>query len=139
MLANAFIGKTEKPSRQELETEIGSTHVLWDRLVQDLKQNEGVDIQEWRSYSPKAGWSFRLTRKKRNILYMIPVHGHFLVAFIFGQKAIDATRTSDVPASVMKLIDESPRYPEGTGFRIEVKKEKDLALVEKLAKIKLQH
>lgn len=139
MLANAFIGKTEKPSRQELETEIGDTQALWDRLVQDLKQNEGVDIQEWRSYSPKAGWSFRLTRKKRNILYMIPVHGHFVVAFIFGQKAIDAARSSDVPASVMKLIDESPRYAEGTGFRIEVKKEKDLAVVQKLAKIKLQH
>ena len=126
MSTNAFIGKTEQPSVQELTAEIGSTKSLWDQLVEDLKNSEGIDIQEWRSYSPKAGWSLRLIKKKRNILYMIPLHGHFQVAFVLGQKAIDSARNSKLPVRIMKLIDEAPRYPEGTGFRIDVKSAKAL-------------
>ena len=37
----------------------------------------------------------------------------------------------------MKIMDEAPRYPEGTGVRLEIKARKDLAVVKKLAEVKL--
>jgi hypothetical protein len=39
----------------------------------------------------------------------------------------------------MKLIKEAPRYPEGTGVRLEVKVTRDVAVVKKLAAIKLEN
>jgi hypothetical protein len=37
------------------------------------------------------------------------------------------------------LIDEAPRYPEGTGIRFEVRRATDITLVRKLARIKLDN
>jgi hypothetical protein len=38
--------------------------------------------------------------------------------------------------TTFKLLDEAPRYPEGTGLRLMVKARKDLAAIRKLALIK---
>jgi hypothetical protein len=38
---------------------------------------------------------------------------------------------------VLKLLDEAPRYAEGTGLRLMVKGPKDLAAIRKLALVKL--
>ena len=37
------------------------------------------------------------------------------------------------------MLDEAPKYPEGTGLRFQIKAAKDIAVVKKLAAIKLQH
>jgi hypothetical protein len=42
-----------------------------------------------------------------------------------------------LPKAVLKIIDEAPRYPEGTGVRLEIAARKDLAAVRKLAEVKL--
>jgi hypothetical protein len=59
------------------------------------------------------------------------------VAFVLGDKAVEAARQSKLPKAVMKIIDEAPRYPEGTGVRLEIAARKDLAAVKKLAAVKL--
>jgi hypothetical protein len=98
---------------------------------------QGVAVSEWNSYSPKAGWALRLKVKKRNIVYLAPCAGHFRVAFILGDKAVAAARQGNLAKSTLKLIDEAPRYPEGTGVRLMVKAAKDLAAIKKLALIKM--
>lgn len=70
MLANAFIGKTRKPTEDELSTELGPTKVLWDRLVAVLAAEHEVTIREWKCESANAGWSQRLKRAKRTIAYL---------------------------------------------------------------------
>ena len=50
-----------------------------------------------------------------------------------------AARQSDLPQSVIKIINEAKRYAEGTAVRIEIKKAKDIETVTKLAGIKLAH
>jgi hypothetical protein len=37
------------------------------------------------------------------------------------------------------MLDEAPKYPEGTGLRFQIKAVRDIAVVKKLAAIKLQH
>ncbi len=61
------------------------------------------------------------------------------VAFIFGEKALRAMRQAALPARVLRMLDEAPKHPEGTGLRFEIKTTKDIAVVKKLAAIKLQH
>ena len=74
-----------------------------------------------------------LRRGKRRIVYLVPSNGCFQASFILGDKALGAARLAKLP----KKATEGTRYPEGTGIRIAVKSEKDVALVEKLAAVKL--
>ena len=133
MSPNAFIGRTKPPTDEDLSTELGAARALWDELLTEL----ALPIQEWNSYSPKAGWSMKLKLKKRTIVYLAPCHGSFRVAFVLGDKAMEAARQLKLPKAVLKIIDEAPRYTEGTGVRLEIAARKDLAAVKKLAEVKL--
>ena len=133
---NAFIGKTTRPTDAEVSAALGSTAALWKQLVSWMEE-QGVAIQEWNSYSPKAGWALKLKVKKRNIVYLGPCAGYFRVSFILGDRAVAAARKSDLAKSTLKILDEAPRYSEGTGVRLMVKAAKDLAAIRKLALIKM--
>ena len=135
--ANAFIDHAAQPTPEELAAALGPTATIWNKLVGRLAVEYGLNVQEWNSYSLKAGWSMRLKLKKRNILYMAPCRGCFRVAFVLGDKAVQAARQLKLPQSILKVIDEAPRYPEGTGIRLLVKRRSDLAAIQKLAAIKL--
>ena len=133
---NAFIGKTTIPTAEEVAAVLGSSADVWKQLV-DWMAEQGVTVQEWNSYSVKSGWAMRIKVKKRNIVYLAPCSGCFRVAFILGDRAVAAARQSDLSKSTLKLLDEAPKYPEGTGLRLVVRVPKDLATIRKLALIKL--
>ncbi len=137
MLENAFVGKAKKPTEDELGAALGPAKALWDQLVGALAQEYGVDVPEWNSYSPKAGWSLRLKHKDRNIVYLAPSKGGFMASFALGDKAVKAARKAGLPERVIKVIDEAKRYAEGTAVRLGVKSSRDIAIVKKLAAIKL--
>lgn len=139
MEANAFIGKSKRPTADELLFVLGPSKKLWDQLVSELADDLGADTQEWNSYSPKAGWSLRVKHKKRTIVWLAPCSGCFRAAFILGDKAMKAARQSKLPEQVLKALDEAPRYPEGTGVRLVVKAAKDLAAIHELAAVKLKN
>ena len=82
MLPNAFIGRTLPPTDDELCAELGVVRALWDQLLAEL----ALPVQEWHTYSPKAGWSLRLKQGKRTIVYLTPCHDSFRVAFALGRK-----------------------------------------------------
>lgn len=140
MSTNAFIGHPEKPTDHELAAELGRpAQKLWDQLVTDLAQECSITIAEWNSYSSKAGWSLRLKSAKRTIVYLSPWRGRFQASFALGDKAVEAARRSGLPKPVLRIISEARRYAEGTAVRIEVKGPKDVAIVKKLAAIKLEN
>ena len=139
MLPNAFIDKPKKPTAAELTAALGPAKALWDQLLAGLADEHNLTVQEWNSYSRKAGWSLRLKHKDRNILYLSPCEGCFFVSFALGDKAVQAARQSGLPQNVIKIINEARRYAEGTGIRIEMKKPKDIEIAKKLAAIKLAH
>ncbi len=137
MSPNAFIGKAEQPTDGELTTALGPARATWDQLLADLAREHGVNVHEWNSYSLKAGWSLRVKRKARTIVWLGPRTDSFIAAFILGDKAIRAARAGKLSQRIVKIMNEAPKYPEGTGVRITVKTPKDLAGVLALAVIKL--
>lgn len=139
MKPNAFIGQPKPPTAVEVAKALGDTKTLWDRLLAGLADEHNLTVQEWNSYSRKAGWLLRLKRKDRNILYLIPCQKSFFVSFALDDKAVAAARQSNLPPGVIKIISEAKRYAEGTGVRIEMKKPKDIEVVKQLAAIKLAH
>jgi hypothetical protein len=139
MLPNIFVGKAKKPSDSELAAELGPAKMLWDQVVTGLAKEQEIDTQEWNSYSKKAGWSLRLKHKERNIVYLSPHRACFTASFALSDKAVQAARESGLSPPVLKIIGEAKRYAEGTAVRIEVKTSKDLAVVKKLAAVKLEN
>jgi hypothetical protein len=139
MLPNAFINKPEVPTDKELAEALGPAKAAWDELIAGLAAEDDVAVQEWKSYSLKTGWALRLKRKKRTIVYLSPCQGCFRVAFILGDRAMQAARQSRLPRRAIALLDEAPRYPEGTGVRLDVRGLKDIAVVRQLAKVKLEN
>jgi hypothetical protein len=54
-------------------------------------------------------------------------------------RAIAAARAAKLGTSAAKLIDDAPRYPEGTGIRLRVSRARQIPLIRKLARIKLEN
>ena len=137
-LTNAFIGKPKKPTESELAMELGTSKALWDELVADLAKEHKL-AREWNCYSKKAGWSLRLKRGERNIVYLSPLRGGFRASFALGDKAVQAARQCGLPQRAIKIINDAKRYAEGTAVRIDVNGPEDIPIVWKLAVIKLDH
>ena len=138
VLGNAFAGKTATPKDNELAAALGPAKKLWDELAHNLEREGGLN-PEWGSSSTKAGWSLRLKRTDRIIVYLLPHQGSFQVAFVLGDKAVKVAQQSGLPAHIRKIISEARRYAEGTGVRIPVKAPDDLAAIKQLARIKLEN
>lgn len=138
--SNAFIGTAAAPTEKELASALGkNAKALWDRLVLEIGDETGANVQQWNSYSPKHGWSLRLKRAKRNIVYLIPFTGAFQVAFTLGEKAMQAARSAKLPPRVVKIMEAAPKYVEGTGVRLDVERAEDVEIVKKLAMIKVKN
>jgi hypothetical protein len=137
MSDNAFIGRAEPPTEADLGAALGAAKPVWDRLLAELARENGADIHEWKCYSPKAGWSLRVKRKARTVVWLGPRQGSFIAAFILGEKALQTARAAKLPARILKAIEEAPKYPEGTGVRIPMKTPKDIAVAGSLAAIKI--
>ena len=134
MLPNAFAGQADPPADAQLTAELGSTRRLWDELLAAVPE---CDSREWNSYSRKVGWSLRLKRRERNIVYLSPGHGGFTASFALGDRAMAAARAARLPAAVQRILNDAKKYAEGTAVRIDVKTAKDVAVVRKLAAVKL--
>lgn len=139
MVPNAFIGRAGRPTDADLAEALGPIKPVWDGLIADLAAKHDVTIQEWSSYSLKAGWSLRLKRGKRTIVWLSPCDGCFRVAFILGDKALLAARQGGLSARALLALDEAQRYPEGTGVRLLINGPKDISTVKKLAVVKLDN
>ena len=136
---NAFIGHTDQPTDAELGKALGAAKPVWDRLIADMAAEHDTAVQEWKCYSPKAGWALRLKRGKRTILWLAPCEGCFRAAVILGDKAVRAARAGGLSARELRLLDEADKYPEGTGIRLHIRTVKELSTVMKLAVIKLEN
>ena len=134
---NAFIGRTDPPTDEALSEALGATKSIWDKLVTQL-DSLGVSNREWKCYSTKQGWSLRLLQKKRTIVWLAPCDRKFRVAFILGEKAVQAAHECGLPQKIVNMLDSAEKYPEGTGLRLEIKTERDLAPVMKLVGVKMQ-
>lgn len=128
-MSNAFTGKAEAPSDAELAAELGPAKALWERVCAELELPG-----EWHSYSKKAGWSMRLRKGDRNIVYLIPGRGGFEVSMALGDRAVTAARNR----GLARMVDGARRYGEGTAVRFAVKGPRDFANVKKLVEIKLE-
>lgn len=127
-----------EPTVRELAVALGAAKVLWDQLVDELAKEHKL-TREWNTYSIKAGWSLRLKGEARNIVYLSPSQNDFMASFALSDKAMRAARASKVSGHALTIITDAKKYAEGTAVRIAVNGPRDVAVVKRLAKIKLEN
>lgn len=137
MTLSAFDDKSRPPQDDDLAATLGSTFLFWNELKKLIASRFPPLSAEWGFSSKKTGWGLRLKHEKRTILYMIPCESYFLASLALGEKAAKATHETDLPVSVLKVIDSAKKYAEGRGVRLEVRSAEDVHSVEKLAAIKM--
>jgi uncharacterized protein DUF3788 len=138
--SNAFAGKAEEPTHSEVAETLGAKVKLWDELIEWMREKEGVQDQEWKGVVVKKyGWSLRLKKKGRNIVYLSPGKECFMASFVLSDKALDEAKHAHLSKSVQDALEAAPRYPEGNGLRLRVSRASDLVAVRKIAGIKVQN
>ena len=136
--SNAFAGKEDEPTHSEVAETLGAKVKLWDVLIEWMREKEGVPDQEWKGVVVKKyGWSLRLKKKGRNIVYLGPGKGCFVASFVLNDKALEEAKQAHLSKSVQDALKAAPRYPEGNGLRLRVTRASDLEAVRKIAAIKI--
>lgn len=139
MALSVFDDKTRPPNDDELATVLGKVFPTWQRLADQIFAAFPGAFAEWGFTSKSTGWGLRLKTDKRTILYMTPRERSFLVSFALGEKAARAAQDAGLPASVLKTIDNAPKYAEGRGVRFEITTASQIRSIAKLAQIKMEY
>jgi hypothetical protein len=139
MALSALDDKTATPDDRAVAEVLGPASALWDDLRDALQAAHGPLVQEWNHSGKAYGWSLRLKQKSRTLVYMTPCREYFLASCALGEKACRAAHESRIAPAVLAAIDAAPRYAEGRGIRIDVRRKQDVHGVRQLVAIKASH
>jgi hypothetical protein len=139
MALSVFTDKTMRPGEAELSKALGESKLLWDRLLNHANENYSNLMEEWKHYGKSSGWTMKLLMKKRNLFFLYPGEGQFVVGFVFGDKAVQAVEKSSLPQDIIDALKASPKFAEGRGLPVTVKTPQDLEWVKALLTIKIEH
>ena len=134
---SAFVDKAHTPTDEEVAKVLGPAVGLWNELKNIIVGQYEPITEEWAFSGKKHGWAFRLKQKKRAIVNMVPLDGRFRAGFALGEKAVAAARQNSLPADVMKIIDEAPKYAEGRGVSMLIYSKEDVQSIVKIAAAKM--
>jgi len=133
---SAFPDKAHAPTEEDLRGTLGAAFSAWSKLLTEVSSRIPAIRPLWGFTSKSTGWGLRLRHKERVILYMTPCQGYFLVSFVLGEKAVTRAQAAKLPKVIQSAIESAPRYAEGRGFRIPIKKVAHVAPLAVLAQIK---
>ena len=137
MALSALDDPNTAPTAKAIANALDGAASVWVSLKDELCREFAPLDEEWAFAGAKFGWSLRLRRGKRVIVYLTPCMEHFLASFVLGEKACAAARSAGLPRPILKLIADAPKYAEGRGVRIEVRTAKEANDIRKLVAIKL--
>jgi hypothetical protein len=137
MAEGAFDDIRKRPSRNDLARELGRSWAAWKDLTGALSGRFGPLTEDWRYAGDRWGWSLRLKRKDRTIVYLLPCRKFFRVTMVLGDKAVRKALASELPEEVVTAIKGAKKYPEGTALRFEVRFKKELPPVVRLVESKM--
>lgn len=138
-MKSIFTDKEKKPTDADLKKAIGRTYSCWKKLSEFTYQSYAAAMENWNFSGDKYGWSFRISDKKRALIYLLPRDGFFKVAFVFGQKATDEILSGDIDETIKTELKNAKVYAEGRGIRLDVKDQSMLKDLKKLISIKISH
>jgi hypothetical protein len=137
MASPEFDDKSHAPDEASLAAALGKAKAHWDAIVRHAEKECDGLLREWKFYGKKYGWQLKFSDKRRAVLYLIPHRNSFLAAMALSPEAVGALREHDLPAALVREIEDAKAAPEGRPARVEVSSKKDADLVRQLLAIKL--
>lgn len=137
MALSPFGDRSAPPSPAQLRGVLGSSARLWGALVKRVAAAHPPIVEAWALAGARFGWSLRLKRGERIVLYLIPQEGHFLAGVVLGERACLAAQGAGLPAAVRAELEAAPRYAEGRGLRLPMRSTADLEAIATLVALKL--
>jgi hypothetical protein len=131
--------KSIKPDDNLLKEMLSDSYQFWQDIKDYISGEFGNAIEEWKFYGIKSGWTLKMLLKKRNLFFLAPQETGFMIAFVFGDKAVKEIEKSKFPAKIIKEVNEATKYAEGRGLRIIVKSAREVEIVKKLIRIKIDN
>jgi Protein of unknown function (DUF3788) len=92
--------KPPPPDATELARLLGPANSLWTELQEAIRKAYPPVTGRMVYGGSKYGWSCRLERGKKGILYMTGDAGHFRIVMAIPDAARDAVLAADVPAQI---------------------------------------
>ncbi len=136
-MARALTDKAHPPTDADFQQVLGTSAGHWRALLEGLEATRGRLRLEWKFYGGTgAGWTRKVLHGTRNLFFVMPHDGHFVVAFVLGDKAVAAVERSALPPALVQELMTARRYAEGRGLRIPVTTPTDVATVLTLAALK---
>lgn len=138
-MTSIFTDKKYTPTTIDLKNALGTCYPTWHEIEQYVKNVFQDASANWHYSGDKFGWSFRISDKKRVIIYLLPRAFYFKTAFVFGEKATQAVLKSEVADDIKTALTEAKVYAEGRGFRLSVSNASQLPDLKILINIKLTY
>ncbi|MDX9735555.1 MAG: DUF3788 family protein [Thermoanaerobaculia bacterium] len=120
MSLSVFDDPGQPPGPAVLRRRLGPAATAWKALVDGVAERCGPVEELWSFGGAKFGWSLRLLRKGRVLLYLTPQEGRLLAGLVLGGKAVAAAREAGLPPALLAQVEAAPQYAEGRGLRVEV-------------------
>jgi hypothetical protein len=134
-----FMDKASIPTGEDLKLALGNKYAIWMEIRERVFLRYPEGKEEWNFPGKKYGWSFRIKDKKRAIIYLLPRKQEFMAAFVFGGKAFEAIKKSEVSPKIVSDLESAKVYAEGRGVRIPVPDRAALKDIFTLIDIKLAY
>ncbi len=134
-----LLDKSIEPNDDLLLEVLGGSGQYWKKIKQHLNDEYGDFNEIWKYYYQKSGWFLQIERKKRTLFWLTPYKEYFCITFWFGDKAVAVIEKSDVPNQTKERLRNAKKYKIGRSIPIDVRQQKDIQLVEKLLKIKINN
>ena len=127
------------PTDELLEAAIGETFSVWTAIENYTLSLYPEAKKEWKFSGQKHGWSYRISDKKRVLVYLLPRDKFFKVAFVFGKIAFHEIVESHIDENIKKELMTTKEYAEGRGIRITVTDENQLKDIQFLIETKINN
>ena len=132
--ASIFGEKAIVPDKEALSTALKDNQVLWDEVL-DFSGGAG----EWKFYSKAAGWTVQVKKDKRTLFYLMPKDGWFQMTFVYGERAVEAAKSFELPEIVLGKIEQATAHIEGRSIAIDVTSNADIDTVRKMLQLKIEY
>jgi hypothetical protein len=134
MAESIFSEKVTIPNDDLLENALKISNALWDKMI-EISGGRG----EWKFYTKAAGWTYSIKKNQRTLFYMIPKDGWFKLTFVFGERAIEAAKLTNLPKQTLNALLTAKRYVEGRSITIKIESNADIPTAQKLLQLKLKY
>lgn len=136
MATSIFDNKEIVPNEEDLKEVLKENINIWNQLIDYLEEEYGPLTSEWKFYSKNAGWTYRISNEKRNLIFLSPNDKYFIASINMSVNVSKILLDMDLPEEIKTIIKETKAYREGKSVLITIKNENDLENIKTMLNVR---